>query len=199
MLERISNETAPPMNLKAIKDKQPEFYDVKDDTALRAEMKGMEAAFEGRGNLENWSADVLEMIDDCFKKHYMVGENPSPSLFFPKSDENVDKFQEYCDDVDQVLRMNPKDAPRYAREYFAYYSIWQMRDFRFPVPLGTATAVEVLHNMVSRVRTGFTEVSHHSNVIWDRLFCVIFFRVCRCTVNAELARCLLWSAFADVP
>ena len=165
MLERISNDSAPPMSLKAIKEKQLEFYVVEDDTSLRSEMKGMEEAFSGRGNLENWSADVLQKIDECFKKHYMISDNPSPSLFFPNSDENVGKFQEYCDDVDQILRMNPKEAPRYAREYFAYYSIWQMRGFRFPVPLGTATAVEVLHNMACRVRAGFIEVSLLLNVM----------------------------------
>src|SRR5882762_5722028 len=126
------------MDVSELEAKRLEFMTANEDekVALRAELAEMEKAFQGRGDLGKWTPEVLKKIDEIFVKHYKIGEEVSPMLFFPDCGENYNKFLEYCDEVDQVLRLNASGAPPYAREYFAYYSIWQMRGFRFPVPLG---------------------------------------------------------------
>ena len=160
-LERIANEKEPPMQLSEIEAKREEMYDEDPEKQkeVRAEFKEMEKAFCGRGNLENWSAEVLEKIDECFVNRYKDGDMPISTLFFPGNEnDSYDVFLQYCGDVDQVLRLNGSGAPKYAREYFAYYCVWQMRGFSFPVPLGTASVVEVLHDMARLVPLGFSEV-----------------------------------------
>lgn len=169
-LERICNEKAPPMDLKAINKNRADFTSATgNDEALarlRGDMKGMEDAFCERGDLEKWHPDLLEMIDKCFVNHYMHKGDPVPSLFFPDSKDNEIRFLRYCDGVDQALRLNASIAPKYAREYFSYYATWQLRGYGFPVPLGTATAVEALHALATRVSRGFTEVRIYSHVRW---------------------------------
>jgi hypothetical protein len=153
--------------------------DADQNKATREELKVMEKAFIGRGNLENWSAEVLGKIDECFVKRYMNGDMPISTFFFPGNENgSYDLFLQYCGDVDQVLRLNESGAPPYAREYFAYYTIWQMRGFSFPVPLGTASVVEALHTIASLVPLGFTEVRCISMMFLDLVVRVIVPRSC---------------------
>ena len=148
------------MTLEEICDKRDAMYRVNgDDASIREEMAKMERAFHsGRGDLGQWDPSVLNEIDECFLKNYTKDNKLDTCLFFPESKGNLAKFRSYCDEVDQILRTNEGGAPKYAREYFAYYTIWQMRGFKFPVPLGTATTIESLEMVCTNVSLGLTEV-----------------------------------------
>lgn len=160
-LERIANPHAPPLDfdnirrLKSAVDLREGEVDPAD-----ADVKLMEEAFRIRGDIRAWAPHVLDEIDKCFVKRY-IGDNkqPIPSLFFPESVDNVNIFISYCADVDEVLRMHSESAPKFAREYFSYYSIWQIRGWSFPIPLGTASVVDTLNKMCLGVRRGFIEAS----------------------------------------
>lgn len=160
MLEHICNDSVPPMSYKALDKKRLEFNrEGADIKALGEQMTEMKTAFEDRGDLEKWVPDLMEKIDDCFVKNYMVDGEPVPSLFFPNSWDNYNHFVTYCDDVDKVLRTHRGRGPKHGREYFAYYSIWQLHGYAFPVPLGTRSVVYALHQIASKIRKGMIEVS----------------------------------------
>lgn len=161
-LERMCNEKEPPMSLDDITTARLEFIVADgDDEGLRKRMKPMKLAFKERGDLSSWSPEVLKKIDDCFVKHYYMADNKlSPYFLFPDDPDSNNHFLLYCDDVDLILRTNEDNVPSFAREWFAYYSIYQMQDFAFPVPLGTASVVHALDTLLKVVRKGFVEVSH---------------------------------------
>lgn len=133
-----------------------------DLDSLRTSLQGMEEAFTSHGNrdLSSWTPELLDAIDICFTTAYVEANgDPSPYLFFPDSVPNLNQFASYCTSVDLALRRHANVAPKYAREYFTYYTIWQMRDFRFPVPLGTKSTVSALDKIARSMRKGFAEVS----------------------------------------
>ena len=127
---------------------------------VRSSLQEMEDAFSTSGDLLSWTPELLDDIDHCFCRTYLEPDGePIPSLFFPDSVDNLNAFATYCGDVDEAIRKHSETAPRYAREYFLYYSIWQMRPWGFPLPLGTASVVGVLNSMVTDMKKGFSEVS----------------------------------------
>jgi hypothetical protein len=161
-LERIANPEEPPLNFGAIRRKRDEFAVAQDGEkdALRTSLEGMKEAFRKPGDLSSWTPDVLQKIDQCFVKNYLgANEEPIPCLFFPDSPDNLKIFITYCHEVDDVLRRHTASAPKHARVYFAYYSIWQMQGWQFPVPLGTASVVGILNKMAKDMKRGFSEVS----------------------------------------
>lgn len=163
MLERIANPDAPPLDLTQITNKREEVEYSEPDERLEvlASLDDMEKAFmRGRGNLERWTLEVLEAIDKCFRTYFMSGDEPIPQLFFPYDDQGIALFNEYSDAVDAVLQEHAGKIPTYAREYFTYFTIWEKRDYAFPVPLATSSVIECLHKMACRVRKGMIEVSH---------------------------------------
>jgi hypothetical protein len=161
MIERIANPTAPPLDQKTLDDMRNGLTNAEGEDMRRRmdELDGMEKAFQGRGDLRTWSPEVLDEIDDCFLKAYMAKDELSPFLFFPDDTNNLNKFQEYFYEVDNVLRKRANEVPAHTRAYFAYYSTWQMRGYKFPVPLGTRSVVFSLHKVAELVETGFKEVS----------------------------------------
>ena len=165
-LERIANEQKPPMEAAEIERKRMELMSPNaDKEAVKQDLEAMEEAFQGRGRVESWSPSILEKIDGCFLKHYTKGpkgDEIDESLFFPDNANNLNIFTKYCSEVDDVLHRATEGVPRYAQEYFAYYTIWEKRGYAFPVPLGTRSVVEVLHRMTERVEKGFSEVSTYS-------------------------------------
>jgi hypothetical protein len=160
MLERIATSEKPPLDYDHINELRSEFMvaNGKDD-GLRKKLEGVEDAFLRRGDLSSWEPEVLTEIDEVFVSHYMVNGEPTPFLFFPKSSSNANAFETYCSDVDLILRNRKTQVPEFAREYFAFYSIYQMRGYAFPVPLGTRSVIFALHQMATAVKDGFTEVS----------------------------------------
>lgn len=160
-LEQIASSKAPPFNMDEIEQMREELEDqIGDQAHLRKKLGAMEEPFKERGDLSSWSPEVLEKIDQCFIRCY-TGEDKElvPSLFFPDSPQNLNCFRKYCGQVDNVLRECIESAPPYVREYFSYYSIWQIRDRRFPAPLGTRSVVAALRNILNGVENGFAEAS----------------------------------------
>ena len=162
MLERIASPDAPPLDLTQITNKREEieYAEPSERAGLLTSLDEMERVFmRGRGSLEQWTPEVLDAIDKCFRTHFMSGDEPVAELFFPYDDKGTSMFNEYCDAVDAVLQAHEGKIPPYAREYFAYFTIWDKRDYAFPVPIGTASVIHCLHKMATRVRKGLIEVS----------------------------------------
>lgn len=160
ILEKIASQTKPPLSVKSLERKREQLRDSSVDLgAVRNELKGMESAFLEHGDVSNWDEDVLALIDVEFVKHYMTDGFPDHCLFFPGSAESENKFSKYCGEVDKILKTHPKKAPLYAREYFGYYALWRAHNFKAPMPLGTASAVEAVHMLLGRYSRGVSEVS----------------------------------------
>ena len=169
MLSRIANPKKPPLNLEELEEARNDYGEA-DTDEMYAEMKirlaEMEKEFRrGRGDLPALTPELLADIDKCFVNNYMEDGEPAASLFFPNSADNLNRYERYCDEVEVVLQKPENDAPRYALHYFRYYSIWEMRETIFPLPLGTATVVGVLNKMTNKVRRGFCEVSRRSLIV----------------------------------
>jgi len=147
--------------LEAIKRKRAEFLAAKGNTKaseLRTTLALMATAFRGRGNVRLWDYRLLEKLDKCFKDNYDGPAGLARSLFFPESADNQNRFSSYCVDIDRVFQENSAIAPPYAREYFAFYSIWQMQGLQFPLPLGTASVIDALDKLLTKYRHGVCEV-----------------------------------------
>jgi hypothetical protein len=160
ILERLANCNKPPLDIDELEAIRLEFMDPRSDTAaLRSKLKGMADAFQDRGELTLWHPEMLDAIDGCFVEHFMSDGDVSTSLFVPDSAANANNFSAYCDAVDEKLRGKLDQRPKYAREYFAYYSIWQMQGYAFPVPLGTKSVIHALEMLTQEFNGGFVEVS----------------------------------------
>jgi hypothetical protein len=127
------------------------------------QLKKMEEAFKGRGELSGWKSSVLDGIDTIFVECYTDADTQeiSDSLFFPNSSDNNNRFHRYCLEVDQYLRERPDIVPPNCRQYFAYYTIWTKMGYEFPMPLGTCSVIKQLHDTAARYKEGFCEVSIH--------------------------------------
>ena len=167
ILERLANPNVPPLDLEQIETMKRNFkltHPPSKEKSYDAQMNEMEKAFRGRGDVTEWREEILSGIDDIFVKTYKDSNTGliSDSLFFPNSPDNYDRFDQYCQEVDQFLRERPDQIPMNAQVYFGYFTMWRTMGYAFPMPLGTASVIEALHNIVSRHRIGFSEVSIHS-------------------------------------
>jgi hypothetical protein len=160
-LERLANPTKPPLSIVELEKLRLAFMDPSSDKEeLRHKLEGMAEAYQGRGDLSDWHFEMLNAIDECFVEHYMSSGEISTELFVPDSPGNVTQFLAYCNSVDEKLKRQASQRPTYAREYFAYFSIWQMHGYMFPVPLGTQSVIQSLNLITEEFNTGFVEVSH---------------------------------------
>jgi len=167
MLERLANPNKPPLSIADLEDLRLSFMDPSSNKEeLGQKLEGMAVAFQGQGDLSEWHFETLDAIDECFVKHYMPNGEISTSLFVPDSAENLNMFSAYCDAVDQVLRSKMSQRPQYAREYFAYFSIWKIQGYSFPVPLGTKSAILALNILAGKFNNGLVEVSSNNPFIW---------------------------------
>ena len=161
MLERIANPVEPPEpDLNKIIAWRSAFKPI-DSEEYRDELLPMHRAFiSGKGDLNAWKPEVLAAIDEAFVVNFMEDKKPLPCLFSIKVDAEVrTRFLAYWNAVDDILAINPNKAPKYARHYFAYYSVCYAQRWKFPMPLVTASVVECLHIITSNVRAGMVEVS----------------------------------------
>lgn len=160
VLEHISNEEQPPLSWKDLESIRDKFNDASSDKKALCELlEDMKKAFQKRGNVKLWKPIVLEEIDAEFQKHFMKGENVTFWLFNPEDVRNVEAYMQYCAGVDRVLRTHAGNVPKYAREWFAFYSIWQYHELPFPMPLGTRTVVGALEKLLAQYKPGVLEVS----------------------------------------
>ena len=132
-----------------------------DRAAIDEKLATMEKAFEERGDPRAWDPTILEQIDECFKKNFFHSGTAVDSLFFPEDADNINRFARYCTDVKIILRDNYKAVPRHAQTYFAYSMLWRQRGYKFPMPLGTATVIQEVHNFATKYRLGLAEVSKY--------------------------------------
>jgi hypothetical protein len=160
ILEKLANPSVPPLDKEEIERKGAQLM---DGGAVEAEarqaLSSMKGAFRLRGDLSAWRDEVLMKIDECFTKNYHISGKLCQTIFFPENADNQNRFMQYCSDVDCVLRTNAQLVPKYAREYFAYYAIWTLHGYPFPMPLGTASVIEALDTLMSRYQDGMREVS----------------------------------------
>lgn len=159
ILEHIANEETPALKrseLEAIRDAFGEESSDKD--ALRERLSGMATSFRGRGNVTQWRTIVLEKIDECFEQHFMSSGAVYTWVFVPDNAQYLNAYARYCAGVDRILSTYSHQVPRHARDYFAYYSIWEVQGYAFPMPLGTSKVVSALETTLNEYRDGVIEV-----------------------------------------
>lgn len=161
-LERIANETPPPLGPQAILKKIEDLAGTNDETKIKEikdSLSEMDKIYvSGQGDLQKWKYELLDAIDDLFVKHFMSSGEPVEFLFSTNCFEYLNKYKKYRTEVGDLL-VDPKyKAPKFAREYFLYSTIWEMRGFKFPVPLGTKSVFECLNKLASARRRGIEEV-----------------------------------------
>lgn len=163
-LERIVNAKKPPLSLSQIEKSREALVEwgrnKTKQVETKAKLQDMDKEYlRGRGDLSLWTTEILNEIDVLFVGHFMYMGEPIWFLFMPGSVEYLNSYDMYRRDVEDVLAAHEKELPPYCREYFNYSTLWQMRELKFPVPLGTQTVVQCLHRLASERRTGFVEVS----------------------------------------
>ena len=162
MLERIVNPNKPMLSLIDIQRARDDFEHMSPEAhpKLMERLKPMNQAFlKERGDLNAWPLDVLDDIDECFLQAFASDTQPADYLFYVNSTKALEQFQDYCENVEQVLLRNKKRLPKFVVEYFTYYSIWRMQGYDFPVPLPTRSVISCLTTILDAVETGFIEVS----------------------------------------
>ena len=160
ILEQLANEEEPPLRraeLEAIRDRFGQEDADKDE--LRGLLSGMKGAFQKRGDLSKWGAGVLDHIDECFREHFMIDREASDWVFYPKNGMNLGKAERYYAGVDRILSTYSEIVPRYARDWFAYFSIWEEQGYAFPMPVGTCSVVGVVEKYAREYSSGIVEVS----------------------------------------
>jgi hypothetical protein len=159
-LEHLANQEKPPLSRQQLEDIRDQYLEKdKDKDELRSRLSGMAQAFQGRGDLKEWSNSVLDEIDASFVRHYMAQDKATDCLFLPNSADNLKAHQGYCIDVDRILAKSRGNVPQYAREYFTYSSIWEVHGYAFPMPLGTKTVIDAMAGILQEMRSGVIEVS----------------------------------------
>ena len=161
ILAHLANEEVPPLRRAELEKIRDAFRtaDDKKKEELTKELKGMVVAFRGRGPLKKWDTGALDAIDACFEECFMTDGQASPWAFVPKSEANLGKYVEYCDKVDRVLVKFTGKVPVYARDWFAFYSLWEVQGYVFPMPLGTSKVISAMAGILKYVADGVVEVS----------------------------------------
>jgi hypothetical protein len=161
-LERMASDVKPPLVLKDIRKRADDMYYATegDRPAAREAFADMRAVYmSGRGDVSQWTPEVLDDIDECFVKHFMEDGEPIPSLFYPHDEGALLRYGEYVTAVETVMDKHSTTLPRYAKEYMSYYLAFDRDVTPFPIPVGTASVILCLHKLADRVRKGFIEVS----------------------------------------
>jgi hypothetical protein len=159
VLERLANPEKPPLSMARIDTISDSLREPLGDIDKAVEnLEGMKKAFDGRGDPRKWTPELLNEIDECFVNNYYDNGSVCNSLFIPDNEDNICRFERYCSDVDKVLTDNHATAPPFAREYFAYATIWKVHGRAFPIPLGTASVILAVHQLLRKHELGLTEV-----------------------------------------
>ena len=159
ILERLANEDEPPIRRSELEKIRDELgKDDSDKAGLRARLSVMKEAFEKRGKATLWSTEVLDKIDACFEEHFTLNGDVSGWVFYPDSAMNHNKAEKYYAGVDLILATHAEVVPRYARDWFAYFSMWEEQGYAFPMPLGTCSAVGIVEKLAVGNSAGIVEV-----------------------------------------
>ena len=162
-LKHIASPTEPPLGYQEILKKIEEFAETDDKTKLeklKASLSEMDKVYlSGQGDLDQWRYELLDAIDAKFVDNFMVSGEPINYLFTINCVDYLNKYNKYRMEVDDLLIDSKYCAPTHAREYFQYSTLWEMRGYKFPIPLGTKSVIECLNKLASARRMGFEEVS----------------------------------------
>ena len=170
ILERLAKENEPPVRRSELeKIREALGKDGVDKTAVRERLGLMKEAFQKRGNVTRWSSAVLDKIDMCFEEHFTLNGELSGWVFYPDSAMNLNKADKYYAGVDRILATHADLVPRYARDWFAYFRMWDEQGYAFPMPLGTCSAVGIVEKLAVGNSVGIVEVRVYS-VIYSLFF-----------------------------
>jgi hypothetical protein len=161
-LERMASDVKPPLTLNEIRKKTDEMSYATDEEqkAIRESLVEMRGVYMGgRGDVSQWTPEVLNDIDECFVKYFMEDDEPIPNLFYPNDEVALHRYSKYVTAVETVMDKHATTLPRYAKEYMSYYLIYDPEATPFPIPVGTASVILCMHKLADRVRKGFIEVS----------------------------------------
>lgn len=160
ILERMANPAKPPLDVKALAALESALVEGQKSDDIDNKLAAMSKAFRRRGDPSAWDDEtVLAEIDKCFTDNFLLEGEIRDELFYGDDPETHDLFTKYRSDVDKVLKDHRSSKLPYAREYFAYsMMMWKKRGYKFPVPLGTASVIECIHNLVKKHSAGLTEV-----------------------------------------
>jgi hypothetical protein len=193
VLSHLANEEKPPLGRGRLEGIRRGFRGASDEkmSELKGQLGEMSTAFQGRGDLTNWPTDALNEIDGCFLECFMTNGQVSPWAFVPGNEKYLIKFVEYCDKVDRVLVKFTGEVPVYAREWFAFYSIWEVHGYAFPMPLGTSSVISAMAGILGCMEDGVVEVSRFIDLLCVWCYGYATLCLCRgCTTRACAAQCL---------
>lgn len=163
IFEQLANTNEPPIRRAELEKMRNVFNDpgssAEKKEELRVRLRGMEEAFRRRGDLRLWRPGMLDKIDQCFEEHYMQNGEMVSFAFLPDSADNQYEYMKYCGGVDTILAAHSELVPVYARDWFAFWSMWEIQGYAFPVPLGTSKVVSGMEGMLRGYREGIIEVS----------------------------------------
>lgn len=160
VLERLANEEAPPLRRVELEEIREELGNPDaDKEELLKRLSVMKDPWQKRGDIRLWQESALNKLDECFEENYMCGEAVSPWFYRPNSEANLEHSETYYAGVDRILTAHSDAVPPYARDWFVYYSIWEVHGYAFPMPLGTSKVIEAVEKLAVSYHAGIVEVS----------------------------------------
>ena len=162
VLERLANEEEPPIRRVELEKIRNELAKPDcDKKELLKQLGVMKGPFRKRGDVKLWHGNLLEAIDTAFEEIFLPdGEEKIPEWFLhPHSNKYLDESSNYFVAVDRLLAKYSDLAPRYARDWFVYYSIWEVHGYKFPMPLVTSKVAAAVERLAQEFRSGMIEVS----------------------------------------
>ena len=89
----------------------------------------------------------------------MICEQVAEYFLFPNNLDNHNKFTAYCNNVDHILNSERLKVLPYTRQDFAYFSIWLLHGYQFPIPLSTASVIISINKLLNKYIRGVIKVS----------------------------------------
>ena len=175
ILGNLANEEPPPLRRPELEKIRHAFRnaDDKKKAELTTQLGEMVTAFRGRGDLKKWDVTALDAIDKCFEECFMTDGQAATWAFVPNSETNLNKYVEYCNKVDRVLAKFTGKVPLYARDWFAFYAIWEVQGYAFPMPLGTSKVISTVAGILQYMAEGVVEVSGLFDMFFERVLYTI--------------------------
>ena len=183
ILERLANKNEPPLRRSELeKIREALGKEGVDKTAVRERLGLMKEAFQKRGDVTRWSSAVLDKIDVCFEEQFTLNGEVSGWVFYPDSAMNLNKADKYYSGVDRILATHADLVPRYARDWFAYFRMWDEQGYAFPMPLGTCSAVGIVEKLAVGNSVGIIEVR-----VCSVISSLFFYSLARAALTMQLS------------
>ena len=89
----------------------------------------------------------------------MICEQVAEYFLFSNNLDNHNKFTAYCNNVDHILNFERLKVLPYTHQYFAYFSMWLLHGYQFPIPLSTASVIISINKLLNKYIRGVIKVS----------------------------------------